>query len=130
MGPRGRSCVRVTSSNRISFATSSVGSRAGVEAYDIEIVLTFFRSESSRRRLLLRPSFRPGNNLVAGESEMNIRSSWLKILTISLIVFSAAFPAAGQKTSAPGPMGSGQSDTSNRPPQTIYFENGPGLHKR
>jgi polysaccharide export outer membrane protein len=54
----------------------------------------------------------------------------MKILTFSLIMLSAAFPAAGQKTLAPRQVSNGQTDTSNKAPQANYLENGPDLHKR
>jgi polysaccharide export outer membrane protein len=65
-----------------------------------------------------------------GESEMNTWNLGLKILTFSLIVFSAALPAAGQKTLVPSLGSSGQPDTSNKAPQSTTSESGPGLHKR
>jgi polysaccharide export outer membrane protein len=77
-----------------------------------------------------RPCLEPGNNLVTGESEMNIRSWCLLILTFALIVFSAAIPTAGQKTSTPSLMNNEQTDTSSKAQQAALGEIGPGLHKR
>ena len=53
-----------------------------------------------------------------------------KILTFSLIMFSAALSAAGQKVLVPSLVSSGQPDTSNKAPQAIPSESGTGLHKR
>jgi polysaccharide export outer membrane protein len=61
---------------------------------------------------------------------MSIWSSSLKILTFSLILFSAAFPAAGQKVLVPMPLSSGQTNPSNKAPQAIPGKTGPGLPKR
>jgi polysaccharide export outer membrane protein len=61
---------------------------------------------------------------------MIIRSSILKILTFTLIVFFAAIPAAGQRILAPNRLSSRQPDTSNNGPQATSSETSPGLHKR
>lgn len=53
-----------------------------------------------------------------------------KILTFSLILFSAAFSAAGQKTSVPSLISSGQPDASDKAPQATLSESGSDLHKR
>ena len=60
---------------------------------------------------------------------MNTWSVSLRNLTFSLILFSAAIPAAGQKVVSNG-MAGGQSDVSNNAPQANPNETGNGLHKR
>jgi polysaccharide export outer membrane protein len=61
---------------------------------------------------------------------MNTRNSTLKILTLTLTLFSAAFPAAGQKILVPTAIRGGQPDTSNNAPQATSSESDPSLHKR
>ena len=61
---------------------------------------------------------------------MNIWRLGLKILTFTLILFSAALPVAGQKNLVPGPISSGQPDTIDKAPQATLNETGPDLHKR
>jgi polysaccharide export outer membrane protein len=61
---------------------------------------------------------------------MNTQGSSLKVLTFSLILFFAALPVAGQKILVPNLMGSGQTDTRNKPSQTTSSETGSSLHKR
>jgi polysaccharide export outer membrane protein len=60
---------------------------------------------------------------------MNTWSLRLRNLTFTLILFSAAIPAAGQKV-VPHTMAGGQSDVSNNAPQANPNETGTGLHKR
>ena len=60
---------------------------------------------------------------------MNTWSVSLRNLTFSLILFSAAIPAAGQKVVSNG-MAGGQSDVSNNAPQANPNETSNGLHKR
>ena len=60
---------------------------------------------------------------------MNTWSVSLRNLTFSLILFSAAIPAAGQKVVSNG-MAGGQSDAGNNVPQANPNETGNGLHKR
>jgi polysaccharide export outer membrane protein len=57
---------------------------------------------------------------------MNTWRSTLKILTFTLILFSAA----GQNIVALKSISSGQTDTGNSAPQATSNESGPGLHKR
>jgi polysaccharide export outer membrane protein len=61
---------------------------------------------------------------------MNVGSSSIKTLTVSLIIFFTALSAAGQKTSVPNLMSSGQIDTRNEAPQATSSKTGSGLHKR
>jgi polysaccharide export outer membrane protein len=61
---------------------------------------------------------------------MNNRNSTLKILTLTLILFSAAFPAAGQKSLVPSAIGGGEPDASNKAPEAIPSDTSTGLHKR
>jgi protein involved in polysaccharide export with SLBB domain len=61
---------------------------------------------------------------------MNIRSSTLKILAITLVVFSAAYSAAGQKTSIANSTSGGQPATIDSVPQTAVDQTGPALQKR
>jgi protein involved in polysaccharide export with SLBB domain len=89
-----------------------------------------FRSESSRRRLLHRPSLGPGINSGAEESEMNTWSLYLRILIFGLIMFSAVLPSIRQKILAPSAICSGQPNTSNNTPQAIPGGSGFGLLKR
>jgi polysaccharide export outer membrane protein len=56
---------------------------------------------------------------------MNVGSSSLKILIVSLIVFSTALSASGQKMLVPS-----LADTSNKTPQTTSGETRSGLRKR
>jgi len=60
---------------------------------------------------------------------MNTWSVGLRNLTFSLILFSAAIPAAGQKVVSNGIAGR-QSDVSNNAPQANPNETGNDLHKR
>jgi polysaccharide biosynthesis/export protein len=60
---------------------------------------------------------------------MNTWSVSLRNLIFSLILFSAAIPAAGQKVVSDG-MAGGQSDVSNNAPQANPNEAGDSLHKR
>ena len=60
---------------------------------------------------------------------MNTWSVSLRNLTFSLILFSAAIPAAGQKVVSNGIAGR-QSDVSNNAPQANPNETGNDLHKR
>ena len=61
---------------------------------------------------------------------MNTKNSHLKILTFTLVLFSAALPAAGQKIPVPSLMASGQAEASNAAPPATSNETGSGLHKR
>jgi polysaccharide biosynthesis/export protein len=61
---------------------------------------------------------------------MNLCRSTLKILTFTLLLFSAALSAAGQKSAVPSGNGSGQPDLANNAPQTTSSEAGSSLHKR
>jgi polysaccharide export outer membrane protein len=53
-----------------------------------------------------------------------------KILTFSMIVFSAALPAAAQKVLVPSLVSNGQADANTQVPQATTGESGAGLHKR
>jgi polysaccharide export outer membrane protein len=61
---------------------------------------------------------------------MNLSRSTLKILTFTLLLFSAALSAAGQKNAVPSGNGSGQPDLATNAPQTTPSEAGSSLHKR
>jgi polysaccharide export outer membrane protein len=61
---------------------------------------------------------------------MNIWSSTLRILIITLIAFAAAISSAGQRMLVPSAIGGEQPETSNKAPQATPSETGPGLHKR
>jgi polysaccharide biosynthesis/export protein len=61
---------------------------------------------------------------------MNIWSSSLKILVSSLIVISAAFPAAGQKTSVPGQIGGAQSADVEQAPKAATSDDDLASHRR
>jgi polysaccharide export outer membrane protein len=61
---------------------------------------------------------------------MNTWRLGLMILIFSLMLFSAALPAAGQKVLVPSRVSNGQTDSSNNAPQTTVSDSGPGLHKR
>ena len=65
---------------------------------------------------------------MGGESEMNICRSALKILTFTLLLFSIALPAAGQKAAAARANGSGKPDIATNAPQATSTDS--GLHKR
>jgi len=60
---------------------------------------------------------------------MNIWSSNLKIITFTLVLFSATLPAAGQKILVPTLKGSAQHDTSNNAPRATLNKTDPGLPK-
>ena len=53
-----------------------------------------------------------------------------KILTFSLILFSVALPASGQKALVPSPVSSGQPDINTQAAQATSSQSGSGLHKR
>lgn len=61
---------------------------------------------------------------------MNSKNSHLTILTFTLVLFSAAIPAAGQKIPVPSLIASGQAEASNAAPPATSNETGSGLHKR
>src|SRR6202163_701069 len=61
---------------------------------------------------------------------MNTRNSILRILTFTLIVFSGAHSAAGQRVSDAMPLNDGQPTTIDKTPRTTVDETGPSLHKR
>lgn len=59
---------------------------------------------------------------------MNTWSWTLRILTFAFVVFTGAYPCAGQKTLVPSPIGNGQPDSTDKPPQPAPDET--SLHKR
>jgi len=61
---------------------------------------------------------------------MNTWSMTLRILTLNLLVFTAAYSSAGQKMLVPSTTDGGQPDTSNKAQQATPGETGPSLHKR
>ena len=90
---------------------------------------TFSSKLNHRDQTATSPSFRPGKQF-GGKSEMNTWSSTLRILTVALIVFSAAHSAAGQRIPMASPINGAQSATIDKAPQATLDETGPGLHKR
>ena len=67
---------------------------------------------------------------LGGESEMKIWRANLKILTFTLILLSAALPAAGQKTLVPSILSDGQPDASKATPQAAAGDTDTSLHRR
>ena len=61
---------------------------------------------------------------------MNIWSFNLKILAFSLIMLSAALPAAAQKNLVSSPISAGQTDSIDKAPPATVEESSIGLHKR
>lgn len=61
---------------------------------------------------------------------MKMFNSSLKILTFTLIAFSTAIPAAGQRDSASITGNGGQIETSNKSPEAKPGDSDAGLHKR
>jgi polysaccharide export outer membrane protein len=89
----------------------------------------FFQNLIIETQTAISSQLRTRKLLGAGESEMNIRNSNLKILTFTLILFSAVLPAAGQKILVPSLMSGGQPDTIDKAPQATLNKTGPGLPK-
>ena len=61
---------------------------------------------------------------------MNMWISYLKILPFSLILLSAALPAAGQTNVVSSPRSAGQPDSIDKAPPAAHEESSSGLHKR
>ena len=61
---------------------------------------------------------------------MNMWISYLKILPFSLILLSAALPAAGQTNVVSSPISAGQTDSIDKASPAIVEESSIGLHKR
>jgi polysaccharide export outer membrane protein len=89
----------------------------------------FLQSRIIETQTAISPYLRTRKHLWAGESEMNIWSSNLKILTFTLILFSAALPAAGQKILVPNLKSGEQPATSNNAPQATLNKTGLSLPK-
>jgi polysaccharide export outer membrane protein len=61
---------------------------------------------------------------------MNAQSWTLKFVTFTLIIFSTAHSAAGQKSPVASPISGRQPDTIDKTSQATLNETGPDLHKR